>query len=53
MHFVAKYYKEVKKMTPQEILNIIEAFFEAILRVLKSLGLVKEEEATEEETTEA
>ena len=40
-------------MTPQEILNIIEAFFEAILRVLKSLGLVKEEEATEEETTEA
>ena len=37
-------------MTPNEILNIIEAFFEAVLRVLKSLGLVKEEEK-EDETT--
>ena len=41
---------EVKKMTPNEILNVIEAFFAAILRVLKSLGLVKEEEKTEETT---
>lgn len=31
-------------MTPNEILNIIEAFFEAILRVLKALGIVTEEE---------
>ena len=40
-------------MTPNEILNIIEAFFEAVLRVLKSLGLVKEEEEKAEETTAA
>lgn len=38
-------------MTPTEILNIIEAFFEAILRVLKALGIVKEEAEGTEETT--
>ncbi len=35
-------------MTPNEILNIIEAFFNAVLRVFKALGIVKEEETTEE-----
>lgn len=30
-------------MTPQDILRVIEAFFQAVLRVLESLGLVKEE----------
>lgn len=40
-------------MTPQEILDIIDAFFQAILRVLKSLGIVKEEEVKTEETTGA
>lgn len=41
-------------MTPNEILNIIKAFFDAILRVLTALGLVKEEGAEEgtEEATE-
>lgn len=34
-------------MTPNEILNVIEAFFEAVLRIFKALGLVKEEEKTE------
>lgn len=37
-------------MTPQEILNIVEAFFDAILRILVSLGLIKEEEPAPEET---
>lgn len=36
-------------MTPQEVLNIVEAFFDAILRILVALGLIKEDEATEEE----
>ncbi len=31
-------------MTPQEIINIVKAFFDAVLAVLASLGLVKEEE---------
>jgi len=31
-------------MTPTELVNIIEAFFAAILRVLKALGIVKDEE---------
>ena len=39
-------------MTPNEILNIVEAFFAAVLRVLKALGFIKEEE-TEETTTKA
>lgn len=39
-------------MTPNEILNIVEAFFQAVLRVLKALGFIKEEE-TEETTTQA
>lgn len=34
-------------MTPQDILNIIDAFFQAILRVLVALGFVEEE--TEEQ----
>ena len=38
-------------MTPNEILNIVEAFFAAVLRVLKALGFIKEEET--EETTSA
>ena len=33
-------------MTPVDILDIIEAFFAAILRVLKSLGIVKEDDTT-------
>ncbi len=37
-------------MTPEEILNIIEAFFAAITRVLIALGIIKEE-GKEEETT--
>ncbi len=41
-------------MTPQEILNIVEAFFAAILKVLTALGIVKEEAAEgNEETTGA
>lgn len=36
-------------MTPNEILNIVKAFFDAILRVLTALGFVKEE-GTEEGT---
>ncbi len=40
-------------MTPQEILKIIEEFFAAVLKVLTALGLVKEEEAGNEETTGA
>lgn len=36
-------------MTPQEVLNIVDAFFDAILRILVALGLIKEDEATEEE----
>lgn len=39
-------------MTPNEILNIVEAFFQAVLRILKALGFIKEEE-TEETTTQA
>lgn len=35
-------------MTPQEVLNIVEAFFDAILRILVALGLITEDEATEE-----
>lgn len=38
-------------MTPQEILNIIKAFFDAILRVFEALGIVKSEETPEEDTT--
>lgn len=40
-------------MTPQEILNIIKAFFDAVLKVLTALGFIKEEEAEENETTQA
>ncbi len=40
-------------MTPAEILNIVEAFFAAVLRVLKALGFVKEEETEETTTVEA
>lgn len=38
-------------MTPEEILKIIEAFFDAITRVLVALGIIKEEDVKEEETT--
>lgn len=37
---------EVKKMTPVDILDIVEAFFAAVLRVLKALGIVKEDDTT-------
>lgn len=37
-------------MTPQEILNIVESFFDAILRILVALGFIKEEEPAPEET---
>lgn len=40
-------------MTPNEILNIVEAFFQAILRILKALGFIKEEETEETTTTQA
>lgn len=41
-------------MTPQEILNVIEAFFQAILRILEALGFIKTEENKTDstETTE-
>ena len=42
-------------MTPQDIVRIIKSFFDAILRVLVSLGVIEEEETTaapsEEDTT--
>lgn len=41
-------------MEIQEILNIVKAFFDAILKVFESLGLIKKEEAEgNEETTVA
>lgn len=38
-------------MTPQEILDIIEAFFNAVLKVLTALGFIKED-AEEGDATE-
>ncbi len=39
-------------MTPQEIVNVIKAFFDAILRIFEALGIIKkEEDAPAEETT--
>lgn len=42
-------------MTPQEILNIVEAFFKAVLKVLEALGFIEPEAPAEgtEETPEA
>lgn len=39
-------------MTPQEILNIVEAFFNAVLRVLIALGFVEAEAEGDETVTE-
>ena len=36
-------------MEIQEVLNIIKAFFDAVLKVFASLGLVKNEETEGEE----
>ncbi len=30
-------------MTPQEIINVIKAFFDAITKILVALGIIKEE----------
>ncbi len=40
-------------MTPQEILNIVKAFFDAVLKVLTALGFVKEDAAEGSEETTA
>lgn len=40
-------------MNPQEILDIINAFFQAILDVFRALGIIKPEEGAENATTEA
>lgn len=39
-------------MTPQDIIRIVEEFFQAIIRVLVALGVMEEEktDATEEST---
>ncbi len=40
-------------MTPQDLLNVVKAFFDAVIKVFEALGLIKSEEAGTEETTEA
>ncbi len=40
-------------MEIQEVLNIIKSFFDAILKIFESLGLIKKEEENADETTGA
>ena len=49
---IANFYSEVKIMDAQEILNIIKSFFDAILKIFESLGIIKPKaEEGGEETT--
>ena len=42
-------YSEVKIMEIKEVLNIIKAFFDAILKIFGALGLTKKDEAADNE----
>ena len=48
---IANFYCEVKIMDAQEILNIIKSFFDAILKIFESLGIIKPKAEGGEETT--
>ena len=55
MQITVIFNSEVKIMEIQEILDIIKAFFDAVIRIFETLGLVKSDDATTEgdETTGA